>query len=64
VAHIPVPEGVPGIRALFQAPPETAPLTELAQVLLHGPNSLTRGERELVAAYVSTLNDCTRTPSR
>lgn len=58
--HIQVPPGVPGIRSLMQARPETAgPLTDLAQVLLHAPNSLTRGERELIAAYVSRLNDCT-----
>ena len=58
--HIQVPPGVPGIRALLQARPETAgPITDLAQVLLHAPNSLTRGERELIAAYVSALNDCT-----
>jgi AhpD family alkylhydroperoxidase len=26
--------------------------------LLHAPSSLSRGERELIAAYVSALNDC------
>ena len=58
--HIQIPPGVPGIRALLQARPETAgPITDLAQVLLHAPNSLSRGERELIAAYVSALNDCT-----
>ncbi len=31
---------------------------ELAEVLLRGPSSLTRAERELVAAYVSFRNDC------
>jgi len=39
--------------------PETAkPLNELAQMLLHAPNSLTPGERELIATYVSSENDC------
>ena len=39
--------------------PETArPLSELTEVLLRGPSTLTRGERELIAAYVSALNDC------
>jgi uncharacterized peroxidase-related enzyme len=39
--------------------PETAkPLSELAEVLLRGPSSLSRGERELIAAYVSKENDC------
>jgi uncharacterized peroxidase-related enzyme len=39
--------------------PDTAkPLNEIADILLHQPNSLTPGERELVATYVSYLNDC------
>jgi AhpD family alkylhydroperoxidase len=39
--------------------PETArPLRELAEVLLRGPNTLTSGEREMIAAFVSTRNDC------
>jgi uncharacterized peroxidase-related enzyme len=58
--HIKVPEGVPGIRALLAFRPETAaPLGMLADVLLHSANTLTPGERELIAAYVSSLNSCT-----
>lgn len=39
--------------------PETAiHLNELAEVLLRSDNSLSRGERELIATYVSYLNDC------
>jgi uncharacterized peroxidase-related enzyme len=39
--------------------PETAgPLISLAQVLMRDDNTLSRGERELIAAYVSYLNDC------
>jgi uncharacterized peroxidase-related enzyme len=39
--------------------PETAkPLNELVDVLLRGPHSLSPGERELIATYVSSLNDC------
>jgi AhpD family alkylhydroperoxidase len=39
--------------------PETAhPLNDLAEVLLHEANSLTPAERELIATYVSYLNDC------
>ena len=49
----------PGIVGLFQFRPETArPLSELAEILLRGPSSLSRGERELIAAYVSKLNNC------
>jgi uncharacterized peroxidase-related enzyme len=60
VPHISVPEGVPGIRSLFAFRPEVAePMSVLADVLLHAANSLTRGERELIAAHVSALNDCT-----
>ncbi|WP_250009229.1 carboxymuconolactone decarboxylase family protein [Actinoplanes sp. M2I2] len=50
----------PGIRGLLRYRPDTGrPLMELAEVLLRGPSTLSRGERELVAAYVSGLNDCT-----
>ena len=59
MAHIQLPEGLPGIRGLLAFRPETArPLSELADTLLHGPGTLSPGERELIAAYVSQLNDC------
>jgi uncharacterized peroxidase-related enzyme len=58
MAYINVPEGVPGIRSLVMFRPETGkPLYELAQVLLRGESPLTEAERELIAAYVSMLND-------
>jgi uncharacterized peroxidase-related enzyme len=39
--------------------PETAkPLNELVDVLLRGPHTLTPGERELIATYVSARNNC------
>jgi len=58
--HIPLPEGLPGIRGLLAFSPETAkPIGEFADVLLHAPNTLSPGERELIAAYVSHLNACT-----
>jgi uncharacterized peroxidase-related enzyme len=57
--HIALPEGLPGIIAGFAFRPETAkPMRELAHVLLHGPSTLTPGERELIATYVSSQNDC------
>jgi uncharacterized peroxidase-related enzyme len=60
MAHIQVPEGIPGIRSLLAFRPEVASqVSALADVLLHAPNSLTRGERELIASYVSGLNECT-----
>lgn len=50
----------PGIIGPLRYRPETAkPLGELAEVLLrHEPHPLTPGERELIAAYVSGLNEC------
>ncbi len=58
--HIDLPKEYPGIRSLFVFRPETArPLCNLAQVLLHDPHpTLTAGERELIASYVSSLNTC------
>ena len=57
--HIDLPAGVPGIRSALAFRPETArPLLELAEVLLRADNSLSRGDRELIAAYVSHLNEC------
>ena len=59
MAHIPFPAHLPGILGPMLFRPETAaPLNELAEVLLRGENSLSRGERELIAAYVSDRNDC------
>ena len=59
MAHITLPEGLPGIRGPMTFRPETAkPLNELVDVLLRGPHILTRAERELIATYVSTQNDC------
>ena len=59
MAHIHLPDGLQGIRAAMAFRPETAkPLNELAEVLLHAPNSLTPAERELIATHVSSLNDC------
>ena len=59
MAHIELNNELPGIRGLMAYRPETeGPLNALAEVLLRGENSLSRGERELIATYVSYLNDC------
>jgi uncharacterized peroxidase-related enzyme len=59
MAHIQLPEGLQGIRGPMAFRPETAkPLNELAEALLHAPNSLPQADRELIATYVSSLNDC------
>ncbi|MEV0719639.1 peroxidase-related enzyme [Asanoa sp. NPDC050611] len=50
---------LPGIVGLLRYRPETGgPLAALADALLRAPNSLSRGERELIAAQVSALNEC------
>jgi uncharacterized peroxidase-related enzyme len=59
VPHIFLDPNLPGIRSLLDYRKETAkPLMDLAEVLLRGDSPLTRGERELIAAYVSEQNDC------
>jgi uncharacterized peroxidase-related enzyme len=59
MAHIQVPEGVPGIRSLVMFRPESGQhLYSLAQVLLRGESPLREAERELIAAYVSSRNEC------
>jgi len=57
--HISLTNQLPGIAALLKDYPEPAkPMLELAQVLLRGDSTLSEGERELIAAYVSSRNDC------
>ena len=59
MAYIELPAGLPGIRGAMAFRPETAkPLNDLVEFLLHAPNTLTPGERELIATYVSSENDC------
>jgi uncharacterized peroxidase-related enzyme len=59
MAHIKVPEGVPGIRSLVMFRPETGKhLYELAQVLLRNESPLSPAERELIATHVSARNEC------
>lgn len=57
--HITLPQGLPGIIGPMAQYPETEqPLNQLAQALLRGPSSLTEAERELIATFVSSENDC------
>jgi len=59
MAHIALPEGLPGIVGPLTQYPKTAQhLRGLAQQLLRGESTLTPGERELIAAYVSSENNC------
>ncbi|WP_435353681.1 carboxymuconolactone decarboxylase family protein [Emticicia sp. SJ17W-69] len=59
MAHIELTEQLPGIRGLMAFRPSTAtPLNALAEVLLRIDEGLSKGERELIATFVSSLNDC------
>jgi uncharacterized peroxidase-related enzyme len=59
MAHIELPKEHIGIRSAMAFRPETArPMNDLVEILLTGPNTLTKGERELIATYVSSRN-CT-----
>ena len=56
--HIALPD-LPGIRGPMAFRPETSkPLNELVEVLLQHPSTLSPGERELIATYVSSQNNC------
>jgi uncharacterized peroxidase-related enzyme len=53
-----LPKGA-SLLNLFKAFPEAStPLIRFIEVLLRGPSPFTKGERELIAAYVSGLNQC------
>lgn len=58
--HVAIPpEQMPGTPGLMNYRQDTGrPLSQLAEVLLRGPHSLSPSERELIAARVSELNDC------
>ena len=58
--HIAVPEGCPGIVGPMKVYPSAARhLNGLAEEILRGPSSLTPAEREIIATFVSSGNDCT-----
>jgi uncharacterized peroxidase-related enzyme len=57
--YIPVEEHLPGITGLLEYRKDSAePIRDLTQFLLRGPNTLTEGERELIATVVSHNNEC------
>ncbi len=57
--HISLRSDLFGVTSLLDYRKETAaPICELTNVLLRGPSTLTEAERELIATYVSYLNDC------
>lgn len=59
MAYIKLNNQMPGIVGLLWTKPLTGKrLSRFANTLLKGPSSLTSGEREMIAAYVSSKNDC------
>lgn len=57
--YIETSNDIPGIRGLMSFRPEAAAhLNELVQVLLVEESPLSRGERELIASFVSSRNQC------
>ncbi len=59
MAHIDLMNDFPGIRGLMAFDPQAADaLNGIANVLLCRESTLSKGERELIAAFVSSLNDC------
>jgi len=59
MAHIPLDETLPGMRSLLAYRPAIAPaMTSLMEVLMRSDAGLSKGERELIGAMVSSLNDC------
>ncbi len=59
MAHINLRPDLYVITSLLAYWPEVAvPLCKLTQLLLRGESTLTEAERELIAAHVSSLNEC------
>ena len=57
--YINVDPNLPGIRSLMAFSPETAePMGKLANLMLRSNEGLSMAEREMIATYVSYLNDC------
>ncbi|NIJ53777.1 carboxymuconolactone decarboxylase family protein [Dyadobacter arcticus] len=57
--HIDLQNGMPGILGPMLFSPHTAaPMNLLANALMQTDEGLSRGERELIATYVSSENDC------
>lgn len=60
MAHVEILNDLPGISGLLKQYTRTAgPLLALAQELLRGESTLTTAERETIASYVSSRNNCT-----
>jgi uncharacterized peroxidase-related enzyme len=60
MAYINLDSSLPGMRSLLNYRPIIAPpLLDLMKLVMRSDEGLSIGERELIATYVSYLNDCT-----
>lgn len=59
MAYIAVEKHLPGITGLLEYRQDTAqPIRDLTEILMCGPSTLTKVERELIATLVSSKNQC------
>ena len=59
MAYIELDSSLPGMQSLLAYRPEiAAPLKSLMRIMMRSDEGLSKGERELIATYVSVLNDC------
>lgn len=57
--YIDIKNDIPGIRGLMEFRPDAAiALNQFAQVLLADEASLSKSERELIASFISSQNEC------
>jgi len=59
MAYIELNNNLPGLGSLLMYRPETAKaIRELAETLYVGPSQLSKADRELIASYIASLNNC------
>ena len=59
MAYIQLDSSLPGMQSLLAYRPQIAsPMKTLMSVMMRSDEGLSKGERELIATYVSSLNDC------
>ncbi|MBK9108851.1 MAG: peroxidase-related enzyme [Saprospiraceae bacterium] len=60
MAYIELEKHLPGITGLLEYRQDTAQaIRDLTEILMCGPSSLTKAEREIIATFVSSKNKCT-----
>lgn len=60
MAYIDLEKHLPGITGLLEYRQDTAQaIRDLTEILMCGPSTLTKAEREIIATFVSSKNKCT-----